>query len=472
MVRMLDAPVSAPVRPKSHEALWGLAPALVTLVIGVWDIGTPSYWRDEAATLDAEARSLPALLHMLTNVDAVHGGYYLLMWPIVHVFGTGELALRLPSVLAMAAAAAGVTAIGRRLQSPAAGLLAGLVFAVLPQVSRYAQEARSYALVLGFAVLASYLLVRAVDESRRRWLIGYGCAVAALGILNLFALPLLAGHAIYLLVTARSRLRGWALSAGLGCLPVLPITVLAWQQRDQLSWVTAPDAAAGGDLVAWLAGSIGSAALMGVLIGLGLRTRGSAWLSLPWLIAPPVLLILVSDLATPVYVQRYVAFCLPALAIAVGAGLACVPLVPGVIALLLVAALGLPVQLAERQPAGHGDDIRAAAQVLDSNAEPGDGVLYYCPPCYFPDTPREFASAYAKAFGPLDDLDLAATPGASDSLRGTDVSAATLAQRLGTVSRVWLVETEGDTVPQDLRSGWHLTVDHSSGGVLIRLYVR
>ena len=61
-----------------------LIPALATLAIGAWDLGTPSYWRDEAATLDAEARSVPALLHMLTNVDAVHGAYYLLMWPIVH----------------------------------------------------------------------------------------------------------------------------------------------------------------------------------------------------------------------------------------------------------------------------------------------------------------------------------------------------------------------------------------------------
>jgi mannosyltransferase len=111
-----------------------------------------------------------------TNVDAEHGAYYLLMWPIVHgaaallgspivdTFGTAEVVLRLPSLLVMTAAAAGVAALGRRLHSPRAGLLAGLVFAVLPEVSRYAQEGRSYAFVLACAVLASYLLVRALDE--------------------------------------------------------------------------------------------------------------------------------------------------------------------------------------------------------------------------------------------------------------------------------------------------------------------
>lgn len=35
-----------------------LAPALLTLVLGTWDLGTPSYWRDKAATLDAERTHL------------------------------------------------------------------------------------------------------------------------------------------------------------------------------------------------------------------------------------------------------------------------------------------------------------------------------------------------------------------------------------------------------------------------------
>jgi len=121
---------------------------------------------------------VPALLAMLTNVDAVHGAYYLLVWPLVHTIGGGELTLRVPAALAMAGAALGVAALGRRLHSPGTGLLAGLLFAVFPQVSRYGQEARSYAFVVACAVLATYLLVRAVGEPGRRWLVGYGCAVA------------------------------------------------------------------------------------------------------------------------------------------------------------------------------------------------------------------------------------------------------------------------------------------------------
>jgi mannosyltransferase len=441
-----------------------------------WNLGTASYWRDEAATLDAEARSVPALLRMLTNVDAVHGAYYLLMWPVVHTFGTTEIVLRLPSLLAMTAAAAGVAALGRRLNSPGAGLLAGLAFGVFPQVSRYGQEGRSYAFVLACAVLASYLLVRAVDEPGRRWLAGYGCAVATLGLLNLFGLLLLVGHAVFLLADHRALARHWLTVAALACLPALPVVVLAWRQRDQLGWLTEPDATAPGDLTVWLAGSTGSVVLVSVLIGLGLRSRtgaATAWLALPWLLVPPVLLLSAAEVAMPVYVQRYVAYSLPALALPVGVGLAGIALAPRVIALLLIAGLGLPTQLAQRQVGGHGDDIRMAADIVAAREHPGDGVLYDCPTCHYPDMPREFAFGYPAAFGPLDDLALAKSPSASGTLRGTETDQATLGQRLDGVSRAWLVETGGSSVPVPLaHSGLHLVAVYPAGDIAVALYER
>ncbi|SEP38841.1 glycosyltransferase family 39 protein [Amycolatopsis saalfeldensis] len=453
-----------------------LVPALVTLLIAVWDLATPSYYGDEAATLDADARSIPALLRLLTHVDVVHGAYYLFMWPIVHAFGIGEVVLRLPSALAMAAAAVGVAALGRRLHSPRAGLLAGLVFAVLPQVSRYGQEGRSYALVLACAVLASYLLVRAAGDARRRFWAGYGGAVAGLGLLNVFGLLLLAGHAVFLLARHRPSLRRWLIAAGLGCLPALPVAVLAWRERDQLGWLGSPGASAPGDLAAWLAGSTGSLVLVSLLIGLGLRSRAgaaTAWLALPWLVAPPVLLLSAASVALPVYVPRYVAYCLPALALPVGVGLAGITLAPRVIALVLVAALGLPTQFAQRRPDGHGDDARAAATVLARHEQPGDGVLYHCLNCHYPDMPREFAFAYPSAFGPLDDLALAGSPSATGTLRGTSTDRATLDRRIAGVSRVWLIETGGKQLPGPLAGrGLHLAALYPADNVTVALYAR
>src|SRR6185437_11903112 len=163
-------------RAYDRGPVWAmLLPPLVGLALGLWGITTPSYWRDEAATIAAVSRPFPDLIHMLGNVDAVHSAYYIMMWPLVHLFGSGAFVMRFPSAIAAALTAAAVAAIGRRVISPWVGLAAGLLFAVLPVATRYGQEARPYAFVVGFAALASYLLIRVLmadQADRRKWLIG------------------------------------------------------------------------------------------------------------------------------------------------------------------------------------------------------------------------------------------------------------------------------------------------------------
>src|SRR5260370_10662770 len=150
-----------------------------------------------------------AFWRMLDHADVVHGLYYLILWPLVRVLGFGELGARLPSAVAMAGAAAGVTAIGRRLLSPRIGLAAGLTFAALPLTSRYGQEARSYAMVMALAVLASYLLVRIIEAdeqgaAQRRWLAAYAVVLTLMGWANLISLLIVPAHAVTLLWSAQS----------------------------------------------------------------------------------------------------------------------------------------------------------------------------------------------------------------------------------------------------------------------------
>src|SRR5579859_8173344 len=79
-------------RPRYRPDLTLIIPTAVTMIVMLWGITAPSYWRDEAATLSATSRSLPQLLRMLGHIDAVHGLYYLLLWPVVHGAGTSEFA--------------------------------------------------------------------------------------------------------------------------------------------------------------------------------------------------------------------------------------------------------------------------------------------------------------------------------------------------------------------------------------------
>lgn len=136
--------------------------------MGGYRIAVPSFWRDEAATISGSRRPVGAILKLTTHQDAVHGPYYLLMHAVIAVGGTSETATRLPSLLAMCVAAGLTSVLGRRLARDSGlpaptvlGLLAGLALAAVPLTTRYAQEARPYALATLFAVLATYLLVRA-----------------------------------------------------------------------------------------------------------------------------------------------------------------------------------------------------------------------------------------------------------------------------------------------------------------------
>ncbi len=99
----------------------------------------------------------------------MHGAYYLFMhgWMAV---GTSPLVMRVPSLIAMTLAAGP----GRRHRPPACparrwiGLVAGLVTALTPAMSYYAQTARSYALVFAWVTAATLALAWALDRRGER----------------------------------------------------------------------------------------------------------------------------------------------------------------------------------------------------------------------------------------------------------------------------------------------------------------
>jgi mannosyltransferase len=191
-------------RPARCRLDWTLAvPPAVTLAMVLWGLAAPSYWRDESATLAATGRSIPQPLRMLGRVDAIHGFYYLLLWPVVHFAGTREFETMLPSAIAMAAAALGIAAIGRRLRSRRAGLYAGLVFAVMPLVTYQGHDARPYALETAIAVLATYLLLRAAENPTAARFAAYALSLVLLGYMHLFGLLIIPAHAFALIPAAR-----------------------------------------------------------------------------------------------------------------------------------------------------------------------------------------------------------------------------------------------------------------------------
>jgi mannosyltransferase len=470
--------------------LWMRAlPPAVTLAIMLWGIQGASYSRDEAATMSAVRRPFAQLLRMLQYVDVFHGAYYVLIWPIASLVSAGELATRLPSALAMTVAASATAGIGRRLISPRAGLAAGLVFAVLPEVSLYCQTARPYAMATALAAVASYILVRAIQAAvaggqAGRWLLTYGACITALAYIHPFALLLLVAHAV---PVAWRWLRnrndrdlgllalGWFVAGLLSSLLALPLVEASERQSQHISLEWAK-ASAGNEFSGltspigpfWMAVAAGFVVLGAIAAGLlaGRPRLRADWpadlltLTIPWLIVPAAILIAASEI-TPVYSFRYVVFCMPAAALLVGAGLAAMDWRAGAAAFVAIALLGYSTQVSMRSPAGHGDSIRAADQIIAAHARPGDVELYtrFAEP---------IGAAYPYGIGALPNVEVGESAAQSGTLGGTWASWYRTLRRLERARRVWYIQllpTQGaGQEPKDLVRfgfvpvrGWHTT---------------
>ncbi|MDT0551038.1 hypothetical protein RND15_51660, partial [Streptomyces sp. DSM 41529] len=66
---------SPPAALRRRVPVW-LIPVLWTVALGLWGLSRQnSLWRDEAATWQVAQRSTAETVHLLGNVDVVHGCY-------------------------------------------------------------------------------------------------------------------------------------------------------------------------------------------------------------------------------------------------------------------------------------------------------------------------------------------------------------------------------------------------------------
>ncbi|MDR3032395.1 MAG: glycosyltransferase family 39 protein [Kitasatospora sp.] len=372
-------------RARAARLLW-VWPAALTLAACLYGAGGPLLWDDELATWNAANRSPAEIFHLLGNVDAVTGAYYLLIHFWAEAFGHSAAALRAPTALAMAGAAAFVTLTGRKLFTPTAGLVAGLLFALIPSVSRYGQEVRGYAFVVLFAAAATFLLLRALERpTAGRWVL-YALALAGTGLFHVVALVLVVPHALVAAGRWRTgRARGVAVGyplAVLGAvLPLLPLIALGQDQVGrQLGWLAKPTVPYVARTMwpglygsSWVALLVLACAALPLAWPHGRRPAVEAGLVA---VLPIPLLWAASQGQTSYFLDRYLLFTLPAWAVLAGAGLAALrPRALTAIGLAAVLVLGAHDQRTVRQRYAHTSwDGAAAAKVIADGYRPGDGV--------------------------------------------------------------------------------------------------
>jgi len=326
--------------------------------------------------------------------------YYLLLRIWLH-FGQSEFFIRSLSVLIAACTLPSIYWLARLLYDRRVAFIAAALFAFNAYSVRYAQEARSYALFLLLTTISSGFLVAFVREPRRRHAWGYAIASVLAVYAHFYALLLLAAHWLALRALSRGeevgpsvrrQMRRARIGIGVSVLPLL--VFVAKTGAGPIKWISRPglrdvlgfyEHLAGS--ISWLLTLIVALACIAAILPVWqrLRARGQNWETwrvqflLLWLFFPVALTVTLS-FARPVFLGRYMIFCLPALLILAAAGLA--ELRPwwlmgtALVGILLLSLQGT-VYVYGHDFDNERDASGTASNFILDHAEAGDAVLFH-----------------------------------------------------------------------------------------------
>jgi uncharacterized membrane protein len=391
------------------EGMWARILPLGVVALGaglaLYSIGSKSFWVDEAVTYFDAKQSLEVVWKTVTTLDASMPLYYFFMHFWLHL-GSSEAVMRLPSALFGVASVYLIYALGRAVFDRTTGLVAALLLATNGFLIHYEQEARGYVMVTFFAVLSTYLLVRALQSHRRLiwapYFVSIGLAVAT----HATALFVIAAQLISLLVAGPVRLRlprwSWRRAAfvgpGLALFAVASILVLrrlsaalagggwAWispTSKGRVLEVFGLFSGGGQAASVWISSAI---CLVAIVIGIvAFRRFGRSFTSWGYALAaglvvvPIVAALAISALVHPFFVDRYLIVALPGFILLTAAGVA--RLRPTGVAWLTLFVLvifcgrGVNYWFVGYQK----DDFRAATSAIEARARATDAIVFIAP---------------------------------------------------------------------------------------------
>ncbi|HEY5853994.1 MAG TPA: glycosyltransferase family 39 protein [Aldersonia sp.] len=424
----------------------------------------PSFWYDEVATVSVAGRPLPALLRLLAVQDAVHGLYYLGMHLWLRAFGNSEFSARLPSALAVGVATAGVVVLAAWLADLRTGFYAGLLFAMLPRSTWAAVEARGFAASTACAVWLTVVLVVAMRRKGFRWWLGYGLAAVVSIAVFLPTALLVVAHGVTLLWwrASRSVLVAFA-GASLGAALVsVPLVLFLRGQSGQVEWIPPLDRYAWRAVgeYQWFVGAPVFAVLFAVVLLAGAvvgRRRGDlVAFALPWALLPTVALVAYSLLREPYYLDRYLTFTTPAIALLGGGAVAALGRLrrwlPAAV-LVVLALAATPNYLAQRgnwaKPSEM--DFSDVADFVGGHARPGDCVAFAGEVSWNPTSARVALNADPAAFAGPRDVGLGRSAVVEGWLWDENVPPDAIADRLGGCDVLWFVADAERDLPRTIR---------------------
>ena len=185
-----------PIRERTGFALYGL---LLIVSVSLWFIAIRApLWLDETV-------SFVIIKDGLSQIPTRQGqpkvpAYPVILWSWTQIAGTSELALRIPSILAMLGAVYFLYRAARELFNLEIAIIVAVVFCLHPFVILESIDARQYAFVMLATTSAIFALVR-LRHSDSNWIAAlFGFAAACIVWFSLLSIVILPAFAICFLL--------------------------------------------------------------------------------------------------------------------------------------------------------------------------------------------------------------------------------------------------------------------------------
>jgi mannosyltransferase len=402
MRQSADADYSPPFHPAQPRltAASAFTLALLTLtatVLRFLFLARKPFWFDECFSVEVARLRWHDFALLLWRREANMSLYYMMLRGWLH-FGSSPFFIRSLSVIISVATLPAIFWLATKLFDRRTALIAVALISFNAYHIRYAQEARSYSLLVLLATLSSGFFVIALPKPMRRNRRAYSLTTILAVYAHLYALLLLATHWLSVRGLNQTRVciqtlrRAWIWIS----LASLPLLIFAAKTgAGPIRWIQRPGIRDLIDFGERIAGNEGlpllllysTACAIAVVPGrtskiLQTNVNWYAWpvrFLLLWLIFPITLIVLLS-LARPLFLGRYFIFCLPALVILAAAGIGKLGR-PWLIALTLTAMLLLSLQgtlsYYDHDFDLHRDDSKASSNYVLDHALPGDAILFH-----------------------------------------------------------------------------------------------
>ena len=376
---------------------------VASIAVRVPCLACKPFWFDESFSVEVARIDWRNFLRLLWWREANMSLYYVLLRGWLH-FGHSPAFIRGLSVAISVATLPAIYWLARLLYHRRVALIATALFTFNIYDIRYAQEARSYALFVLLATLSSAFLISWVRKPSRKAWRGFVLSSVLAAYAHFYALLLVVAQWIVLRwagipdrrtatpESAKPQLRRAWITISIAVLPLL--IFVAKTGAGPIKWIQRPglrdlldfyEHLAGSDT--WFPPAIYAVACIAAVFPLrkSLLARNQSWevwrcqFLLVWLLFPVALTVVLS-FARPVFLPRYMIFCLPPLLILVAAGLSRIRsagfLAFSLWIVLILTAVPIPFFYHhdfddERDASGAATDF-----ILD-HARPGDAILFH-----------------------------------------------------------------------------------------------